>query len=226
MMKHITPLLFTLLFMLVPAESYAAPKPHTISFGKMQVVKCFVGPDEDQPLDLKIRPLYVDTRLKEYTLGSPHEVTDRLFTIRRVFRLNDSLPDEPNVTRWRWQRGGWLLVDRVTGRVSPINLPDFDSSYSNAVWYRDYIAYCGLADDGRKVYALVVQLGRRKPVLKKSLGELTANDPADSGFAAPVWHRQPTRVSFAPPQGENMTFSIRGHVVDVVTSDEENEPSE
>src|SRR5439155_15277639 len=68
--------------------------------------------------------------------------------------------------RWYWQRGGWLLMDRVTGRVAPINLPDFEPLYSAASWYRDYIAYCGVSDDGRKLYAIVAQLGRRKPVLK------------------------------------------------------------
>jgi len=36
-------------------------------------------------LDLKVRPLFVDTRLKEYTTGTPHELTDRLFVVRRAF---------------------------------------------------------------------------------------------------------------------------------------------
>ncbi len=40
---------------------------------------------------------------------------------------------------------------------------------------------------------------------------------------APVWQRSPARVSFAPVSGEKQTFAIRGHVVDVVSSDEEQE---
>jgi len=61
-------------------------------------------------------------------------------------------------------------VDRITGRASPINLPEFDPFYSKAAWYRDYIAYCRLSDDGKNLYAMVAQLGRRKPILKKGSG--------------------------------------------------------
>jgi hypothetical protein len=115
-----------------------------------------------------------DTRLKEYTTGTPHELTDRLFLVRRALRANDALPTESasaKATRWQWQRGGWLLVDRVTGRVSQLNLPEFDPFYSTASWYRDYIAYCGVSEDGKKLYAVVAQVGRRKPILKKDAGE-------------------------------------------------------
>jgi len=68
-----------------------------------------------------------------------------------VFLKNPPLPIG------QWQRGGWLLVDRVTGRVLPINLPEFDASYSAASWYRDYAAYCGVSDDGKKAYAVVAK---------------------------------------------------------------------
>ena len=46
-------------------------------------------------------------------------------------------------------------VDRLTGRVSQLNLPEFDPFYSTASWYRDYIAYCGVSEDGKKLYAVV-----------------------------------------------------------------------
>ncbi len=70
-----------------------------------------------KPMTLKVRALVVDGRVKEYVMGAPHEVTDRLFVVRRVFRVNDSLPEDA-APRWQWQRGGWLLVDRLTGRIS------------------------------------------------------------------------------------------------------------
>ena len=138
----------TLLFaaaLLCTTGAGAVPKPHVISFGKWSSAKWHVGP-ESKPLDVKIRALYVDTRLKEYTTGTPHDVTDRLFVVRRMFRLNDTLPAETSTARWIWERGGWLLVDRVTGRVTQVNLPEFDSFYSTSSWYRHYIAYCGVSE--------------------------------------------------------------------------------
>ncbi|HLB86384.1 MAG TPA: hypothetical protein VJK29_01895, partial [Terriglobales bacterium] len=116
-----------LAYLLLAATALGAPRPHVVSFGKWTSVKWFVGPGEDKALDLKVRPLYVDSRLKEFTLGTPHDVTDRLFVVRRAFRLNDTLPEETiSMPRWRWERGGWLLVDQVTGHISQINLPEFD----------------------------------------------------------------------------------------------------
>jgi hypothetical protein len=123
------------------------------------------GSGTDKPVNLKIRALVIDGRVKEYAVGAPHEVTERLFVVRRAFRVNDSFPQDP-APRWQWERGGWLLVDRLTGHVSPINLPEFDVLYSSASWYRDYVAYCGVSDDGKKTYAMVAQISRRKPVLK------------------------------------------------------------
>jgi len=136
--------------------------------------------------------------------------------------VNDSLPEDATL-RWQWQRGGWLLVDRVTGKVSAINLPEYDALYSAASWYRDYVAYCGVSDDGKKVSAVVVQLNRRKPVLKKSLSEgLPDNAEPDSACLVPVWQRGPMRVSFEVGGGKQ-TFAIRGHVVDLVNDEEESE---
>ena len=176
---------------------------------------------EDKPVTIKIRALMVDGRVKEYVMGTPHDVTDRLFVARRVFRVNDSLPGDA-APRWQWQRGGWLLVDRVSGRVSPVNLPEFDTSYSAASWYRDYAAYCGVADDGKKTFAIVAQLNRRKAVLKKEVAGGPAEDAAaESACPAPVWQRDPARVSFDAAGVARQTFAIRGHVVDVVSEEEE-----
>jgi hypothetical protein len=147
-----------------------------------------------------------------------------LFVVRRAFRLNDNLPDDP-APRWQWQRGGWMLVDRVTSRISPINLPEFDPFYSAGSWYRDYVAYCGVSDDGKKTYAIVAQLSRRKPVLRKPLSNETLAEDAqpDSACPAPSWQRAPARVTFEPGGDAKQTFSIRGHVVDLVNDVEEEE---
>ena len=200
----------------------AASKVHVIAFGKWMSTQWSPGMADDKALTLKVRALMVDGRIREYATGLPHEVTDRLFVVRRAFRVNDSLPEELEA-RWRWQRGGWLLVDRLTGRISPINLPEFDAFYSAASWYRDYVAYCGVSDDGKKTYAMVAQISRRKPVLKKALSNDGLADDAgpDSACPVPAWQRGPVRVSFEAAGGAKQTFSIRGHVVDLVNDAEE-----
>jgi len=176
-----------------------------------------------------VRPLLVDAHVKEFTLGPAHDVTDRIFVVRRAFRVNDSLPQESaQPPHWQWQRGGWLLVDRITGRISPINLPDFDALYSAVSWYRDYSAYCGVSEDGKKVYAVVAQITRRKPVLKKLLDNqsIPENATADSPCPTPTWQRSPARVTFEPTDAGKQTFAIRGHTVDLIIESEEPENEE
>jgi hypothetical protein len=212
---------------LASSECAAVPKPHVITFGRWISAK-WPNATGQRLLDLKVRPLFVDARLKEYTVGLPHELTDRLFVVRRAFRVNDALPTEntdasANSPRWQWQRGGWLLVDRLTGRVSQLNLPEFDPFYSTASWYRDYIAYCGVSEDGKKLYALVAQVGRRKPILKKEAGEPAGGDDPDSECPPPVWERTPMRVTFQHDDEQKLVFSIRSRVVDVVNDAEEPE---
>ncbi|MGA8762046.1 MAG: hypothetical protein WB562_04070 [Candidatus Sulfotelmatobacter sp.] len=214
------------LLAILAGASMAVAKPHAIAFGKWTTVQWLPDTGDAKPVTLKVRGLFVDGKLKEYTLGPAHEVTERLFVVRRAFRVNDSLPEESgSAPRWQWQRGGWLLVDRVTGHVSQVNLPEFDLLYSTASWYRDYAAYCGVSDDGKKFYAMVAQLGRRKPVLKKPLaGSEVADDaPPDSSCPAPAWQRGPARVMFELAAGNKQTFAIRGHVVDLVNETEEEE---
>jgi len=204
----------------------AASKPHVITFGKWTTVQWFPAFADDKPLTLKVRPLLVDSRVKEFTFGPAHDVTERIFVVRRAFRVNDSLPQEPaSSPHWQWQRGGWLLVDRVTGHVSPINLPEFDAVYSAASWYRDYVAYCGVSDDGKKMYAVVAQISRRKPALKKSLDgpAILENAAPDSACPAPSWQRGPTRVTFEPTGTAKQTFAFRAHSVDLMTEEEDDE---
>jgi len=209
---------------LLAAKGRAASRTHIISFGKWTSAT-WLATENDKPMIMKVRPLIIDGRIREYVLGLPHDVTDRLFVARRAFRVNDSLTED-STPQWQWQRGGWLLVDRTTGRVSSINLPEFDTFYSTASWYRDYVAYCGVSDDGKNTYAMVAQIGRRKPVLKKPLSNSGVIESGpDSGCVTPSWQRTPVRVSFETADGGKQTFAIRGHVVDMVNDDEEEEGS-
>jgi hypothetical protein len=181
-------------------------------------VKLMVGEDERAALDLKIRALLVDGQTKEFTTGPPHDLTNRTFVVQRVFRLNDSLPQATVPARWRRERGGWLLVTRVTGKVQQIPLPEFDL-YSSAVgWFRDYAAYCGISDDGKKGCAIIVQLGRRKPLLKKALGAGADMQEAECG--APIWQRAPSRVTFEPKGEQEFTFTVPTRAVELLTEEE------
>ena len=204
----------------------AEAKVHVITFGRWTTAQWFPGSgmEGEKPLTIKIRALIVDGAVKDYVVGAPHEVTDRLFVVRSAFRMNDGLPEDAS-PHWQWQRGGWLMVDRATGRISAVNLPEFDALYSAASWYRDYVAYCGVSDDGKKTYAFVAQLSRRKPVLKKLLSNEGVPDDAapDSACPVPLWQRGPMRVSFEPAGGTKQTFAIRGQVVDLVNDAEEEE---
>ena len=224
-----------LCILLIQASAAATvTKPHIITFGKWTTVQWFpesgTGAAEDKPLTLKVRPLLVDAHVREFTLGLAHDVTDRLFVVRRAFRVNDSLPQEStSPPHWQWQRGGWLLVDRITGHISSINLPEFDVFYSAASWYRDYAAYCGVSDDGKKTYAVVAQINRRKPILKKPLdgqdatGKEMKDASVDFPCPTPDWQRAPARVTFEPAGFPKQTFAIRGHVVDLMTEEEDDE---
>jgi hypothetical protein len=90
--------------MLLSENMLAASKPHTLALGKSTTIKW--APDgEGNPLDLKIRPLYVDGKTKEFLVGSTHDATERTFVVQRTFRLNDSLPPETGPIRWRWEKG-------------------------------------------------------------------------------------------------------------------------
>jgi hypothetical protein len=213
-----------LLLLLAAPIAFAAAKPHTVVFGKSITVKWLVGPEESRATDLKVRPLLLNGQIKEFVTGLPHDITEHLLVVRRAFRLNDSLPDESTpAPRWQWQRGGWLLVDRSSGHITHISLPGYDPYYSAATWYRDYAAYCGLPDDGKKVYAIVAQVGRRQAIVKKIIGETGSEDAPDSACPAPSWQRQPARVTFEPAQDQKFTYAIRGHAATPVAEEENDE---
>ncbi len=222
------------LVVILASAALATSKPHIIALGKWTSVQWFPEPSPgaatDKPLALKVRPLLIDARIKEFTFGPAHDVTDRSFVVRRAFRVNDSLPQESTAPpHWQWQRGGWLLVDRVTGRISPINLPEFDVVYSEVSWYRDYAAYCGVSDDNKQIYAMVAQISHRKPIVKwlieetKLSVELQQWQIPDPPCRVPDWQRSPARVTFEANPATKRTYVIRGHSVDLSTGEEEDE---
>jgi hypothetical protein len=159
---------------------------------------------------LKVRPLFVDGKQKEWTTGDSHDVTDRSFTIRRALRLNDTLPGDA-APRWSWQPGPWLLVDRTTGHITALHLPDFDLGISEAVWYRDYAAYCGTGTTAKGgLFVVVAQLGVRRPVVQKQVGRWPQETPPDPVCKAAEWQREPMRVTLQAAGGDPMTFAVVG----------------
>lgn len=204
--------LVPLLFSLLAAGATAAPKIHTVALGAPRRVP-YILPDApastEPPAMLKVRPLLVDGRQKEWTVGDAHDVTDRSFTIRRAMRLNDALPNETG-DRWNWQPGPWLVVDRATGHVAALHLPDFDAAVSDVFWYRDYAAYCGLSGTGKTLNAVVAQIGARKAVVRKELSKWAAGTHSGPACAPTQWQRQPMRVTFQPAGGTAVSFEVAG----------------
>lgn len=217
-------LAFLLAILPIGLRATAASKPHVVSLGKAMPVKLFVGPSEDKTVDITVRALYVDTKLKDFTTGDAHDVTDREFVIRRAYRINDALPEDQRKTpKWLWQRGGWLLVDRVSGRISLVKLPDFDAFYSEVSWYRDYAAYCGITSNGERVNAVVAEIGGKKPLFRKELDKVSLGDASDSNCATPHWERQPTRVTFLPKSGDKFTVNVSGRFADEAPDNDSDE---
>jgi hypothetical protein len=177
--------------------------------------------------ELKIRPLLVDGYMKEWTSGEAHDVTDRSFVVRRVIRLNDALPGDKQQSHWTWQRGPWLLVDRVTGHMIALKLPDYDPGVSQVNWFRDYGAYCGLTSGGKSLYAVVAQVAARKPLLAKKLGAFDPENHSSPVCGAAEWQREPLGVTFHPTGKTQISFQIApGSAVLVEDSGDEPETPE
>ncbi len=217
------------------ASALAAPrKSHTVLLSIPRKVPYSKAGDPAGALPgedtLKIRALLVDGAVKDWTTGDLHDVTDRSFVVRRALRLNDMLPGDsakpPRPPQWVWQRGPWLLVDRSTGHIVPLKLPDYDPGVSQVSWFRDYAAYCGISTAGKNLYAVVAQLAVRKPVLAKKLAALSTESlaSADRTCAPPEWQRDPLRVTFHPTGRDPASFDVtlRSAVL-VEDADEETE---
>jgi hypothetical protein len=237
---RISLVLFAALIATLPAAHAAPRKAHVVVLGAARKVPySTVGdPAGAAPgeTELKVRALLVDGVVKEWTTGDAHDVTDRSFVVRRVIKLNDTLPSEgsapsgktgdqpatgdkpatgvkPAPARaasppWVWQRGPWLLVDRVTGHVVALKLPDYDPGVSQVVWFRDYGAYCGVTASGKSLYAVVAQVEARKPVLAKKLFAFDAESHPNPVCGQPEWQREPLRVTFHPTGREAVSFDV------------------
>ena len=201
------------LVLALPCSIFAAAKPHSVALGASKRVPYSIAGDPAgataDEKELRVRPLVVDTKIKEWTTGEVHDVTDRSFAVRRAIRLNDALPTD-KVERWVWQRGPWLLVDRVTGHITAMKLPDYDPAVSSIVWFRDYAAYCGLTSSGKQLYAVVAQVAARKPVLAKKLGAWDPSDHPTPACAASTWQREPLRITFQPTGTTQVSYDLVG----------------
>jgi hypothetical protein len=212
----------------ISPTAHAAPrKVHTVVLGAAKKVPYSKVGDPAgaaaAETELKIRALLVDGVLKEWTTGEAHDVTDRSFVVRRVLKINDALPsndaapiDKPALVArpsrpaspWVWQRGPWLLVDRVTGHIVALKLPDYDPGVSQVAWFRDYAAYCGVTATGKSLHAVVAQVAARKAVLSKKLSAYDAESHSEPVCAPPEWQREPLRVTFQPTGKEAASFDV------------------
>ena len=203
----------------VPTAPAAPRKAHTIVLGAARRVHYSKSGDPagatPSEQELRIRALLVDGALKEWTTGDAHDVTDRSFAVRRALKLNDTLPTDQapqNPARaastWVWQRGPWLLVDRVTGHVLALKLPHYDPAVSQVSWFRDYAAYCGVTASGKSLYAVVAQVAARKPLLAKKLSAFDPESHPDPACAPPDWQREPLHITFHPTGKDPVGFDI------------------
>lgn len=199
------------------ADAATPPKkPHVVVLGMVKQVPyskagdpAGAGPDETK---LATRALLVDGRVSEWTTGEAHDVTDRSFVVRRALRINDALPSDVKqpAGHWVWQRGPWLLVDRLTGRVSALKLPDYDPGASQVAWFRDYAAYCGVTATAKSLYAVVAQISQRKPVLAKKLAAYDVENHPWPVCGLPEWQREPLRVTFHQADRDAVSYDVVG----------------
>jgi hypothetical protein len=227
-MHNISRILAVILVILLSATVHASPrKTHIVVLGAARKVPYSKTGDPAGAAagenELKIRALLVDSVLKEWTTGEAHDVTDRSFVVRRVLKLNDALPTDKSPEKstekptalanpWVWQRGPWLLVDRVTGHIIALKLPDYDPGVSQVSWFRDYGAYCGVTPSGKSLYAVVAQVAARRPVLIKKLAAFESKAALEN-HPEPVcglaeWQREPLRITFHPAGKDPVGFDL------------------
>jgi len=211
---HMRIRLFVLLLFLLALPISLQAKTHTVALGVVHhepyVAPGTAAKPAGEAATLKVRALLVDGVQKEWTTGDVHDVTDRTFMVRRAFRLNDALPGE--AARMIWQSATWLMVDRASGHITALHLPDFDPAVSDVVWYRDYAAYCGVHETAtmQTLVAVVAQAGARRTVIQKAIGKWDPAQHEQPVCAPAVWQRGPVRVRMQPTGGATMEFEVVG----------------
>jgi hypothetical protein len=202
---------------LLRADAAATAKVHSVNFGAVRRVPYSVEGDpagnNGEEKELKVRPLLVDGKVKEWTTGDSHDVTDRSVAVRRALRINDALPGDPTnkTEHWVWQRGPWLLIDRSNGHVTALKLPDFDPAVSEVTWFRDFAAYCGLSAGGKQLYAIVAQVAGRKPLLMRKISTWDLADHPTPACGPATWQREPLKVTFTPTKtGPPVSYELVG----------------
>jgi hypothetical protein len=215
----LVPLLVILSIPILAFPLTAAAKPakiHSVTLGAVRKVP-YTPPEatpdnkSEDSSTLRIRPLFVDGNQKDWTVGEVHDVTDRTFVVRRALRINDSLPAES--PRWTWQPGSWLQVDRMTGHITALHLPDYDPQVSDLVWFRDYAAYCGIATTAKGgVVAVIAELGNHKPLVQKIIAPWPQPDAKHPVCARAVWQRTPMRATLQLTGGQPTTYDVVGTI--------------
>jgi len=114
-------------------------------------------------------------------------------------------------------------VDRVTGPVPQLNLPELDPFYSGASWYHDYIAYCGVSEQREALCGRHPSGARQAGAEKRMSSHPAETTSPDSECPPPVWERNPLRVTYPPDENHKLKFSLRRRMVDVVKDAEEPE---
>jgi hypothetical protein len=238
--KSVFTVIALIILLFASSAAQAAPrKGHVVVLGAARKVPYSkigdpAGAAADEK-ELRVRALLVDGVVKEWTTGDSHDVTDRSFVVRRVIKLNDNLPSDksgpsekssvkpaPAASSWVWQRGPWLLVNRQTGHIVALKLPDYDPGVSQVVWFRDYGAYCGVTASGKSLFAMVAQVAARKPLLAQKLSAFNPENHPDPACGPSEWKRDPLRVTFHPTGKEPVSFDIvPGSAVLVEEADDE-----
>jgi hypothetical protein len=207
------PIALLILLWITASPAFGAAKAHVVLVGTGKMVPYSSRSDPAGALatekQLRVRPLLVDDKVKEWTTGESHAVTDRTFVVRRALRLNDSLPGD-KTEHWIWQRGPWLMIDRLKGSVTALHLPDYDPALSNVIWFRDYAAYCGLTASGKQLYAVVAQVTARKPVMAKKLSAWNPGESQPPACVAALWQKEPLRVTFQQPGATAISYDLVG----------------
>ena len=82
---------------------------------------------------------------------------------------------------------------------------------SEAVWFRDYAAYCGTGTTAKGgLFAVVAQLGARRAVVQQQIGKWPQAAPAEPVCKPAQWQREPMRVTLQATGGEALTFDVVG----------------